>query len=100
MQELMLLRATGPGGSRAGAACAMTNQRYDYYLVENTYVARYDREARQTERLMPDGTWVRSMYTREIFDGRPLEDEKDALDTASFLEARNRKREQAKRGGS
>jgi len=78
----------------------MTTPRYDYYLVENTYVARYDRETREAEQLMPDGTWVRSMRTREIFDGRPLEDEKDALDTASFLVARNKEREAAKRGGS
>ena len=74
--------------------------RYDYYLVENTYVARYDREARRTEQLMPDGTWIRSMRTREIFDGRPLEDEKDALETSSFLIARNKEREAARRGGS
>ena len=40
------------------------------------------------------------MRTREIFDGRPLEDEKDALDTASFLVARNKEREAAKRGRS
>jgi hypothetical protein len=51
--------------------------RYDYYLVENTYVARYDRETLRTEKLMQDGTWVQSMRTREIFDGRPLKDEKD-----------------------
>jgi hypothetical protein len=77
----------------------MTASRYDYYLVENTYVARYDRETRRTERLMPDGTWVHSMRTSEIFNGRPLEDEKDARDTAAFLIARNKKREAAKRGG-
>jgi len=59
-----------------------------------------DREIREAERLMPDGTWVCSMRTREIFDGRPLEDEKDALDTASFLVARNKEREAAKRGRS
>ena len=67
--------------------------RYDYYLVENTYVARYDPETRLAEQLMPDGTWSRSMRTREIFDGRPLEDEQDALDTASFLVGRNKVRE-------
>jgi hypothetical protein len=66
--------------------------RYDYYLVENTYVARYDRDAGRAERLLPDGTWARSMATREIFDGRPLEDERDALDTAAFLVARDRER--------
>lgn len=70
--------------------------RYDYYLIENTYVARYDRETGQAERLMPDGTWVGSMRTREIFNGRPLEDEQDALDTAAFLIARNKKRELAR----
>jgi len=59
-----------------------------------------DRETREAEQLMPDGTWVHSMRTREIFDGRPLEDEKDALDTASFLVARNKEREAAKRGRS
>jgi hypothetical protein len=74
--------------------------RYDYYLVENTYVARYDPETLQAEQLMPDGTWVRSMRTREIFDGCPLEDEKDALDTASFLIARNKERKAKKRGSS
>jgi hypothetical protein len=74
--------------------------RYDYYLVENTYVARYDPENRRAEQLMPDGTWVRSMRTREILDGLPLEDEKDALDTASFLIARNKEREAKKRGSS
>jgi hypothetical protein len=78
----------------------MTTPRYDYYLVENTYVARYDRETREAEQLMPDGTWLWSMRTGEICNGRPLEDEKDALDTASFLVARNKKREAAKRGGS
>ncbi len=78
----------------------MTAPRYDYYLVENTYVARYDPETCRAEQLMPDGTWVGSMRTREILDGRSLEDEKDALDTASFLIARNRKREYAKRAGS
>ncbi len=78
----------------------MTTSRYDYYLIENTYVARYDRESGRTERLMPDGTWVRSMKTREILNGRPLEGEKDALDTASFLVARNKEREAAKCAGS
>jgi len=78
----------------------MTTPTFDYYLVENTYVARYNRETRVAEQLMPDGTWVRSMRTREIFDGRPLEDEKDALDTASFLIARNQQREAAKGGGA
>ena len=78
----------------------MTTPRYDYYLVENTYVARYDRETREAEHLMPDGTWVCSMRTGEICNGRPLEDEEDALDTAAFLIARNKKREAEKRDGS
>ena len=78
----------------------MTTPRYDNYLIESTYVARYDRETGRAERLMPDGTWVRSMRTREILDGRPLEDEKDALDTASFLIARDKEREAKKRGSS
>jgi len=73
--------------------------RYDYYLVENTYVARYDRETGRTEQLMTDGTWVLSMRTREVFNGRPLEDEKDALDTAAFLIARNKEREAKRSGG-
>ncbi len=77
----------------------MTTPRYDYYLIENTYVARYDREAGRAERLMEDGTWERSMRTREILNGRPLEGEKEALDTASFLIARNKERRAAKRGG-
>jgi hypothetical protein len=47
---------------------------------------------------MPDGTWVRSKRTREIFNGQPLEDEQDALATASLLIARNKKQEDAKRG--
>ena len=71
----------------------MTTPRYDYYLIENTYVARFDPETGRAERLMPDGMWVHSMRTREILDGRPLEGEKDALDTASFLIARNKERE-------
>ena len=71
----------------------MTTPRYDYYLIENTYVARFDPETGRAERLMPDGTWVRSMRTQEILNGRPLEDEKDALDTASFLIERNKERE-------
>jgi hypothetical protein len=66
--------------------------RYDYYLVENTYVARYDRDSRRAERLMPDGSWVCSMATREIFDGRPLEDERDALETGAYLVARDKER--------
>ena len=74
----------------------MTNPKYDYYLVENTYVARYDRETQEAEQLMPDGTWVSSIRTGEIFNGRPLEDEKGALETASFLIARNKKRTAAK----
>ena len=78
----------------------MTTPDYDYYLVENTYVARYDPQTLRAERLMPDGTWVESIWTREIFDGRPLRDERDALDTAAFLIERNRKREAARRGGS
>ncbi len=77
----------------------MTTQRYDYYLIENTYVARYDRETGRAERLMPSGIWERSMRTREILNGRPLEDEKEALDTVSFLIARNKEREAAKCGG-
>jgi len=78
----------------------MKTPKYDYYLIENTCVARYDRETGQAERLMSDGTWVRSMRTREILDGRPREGEKDALNTASFLIARNKNRENAKYGGS
>jgi hypothetical protein len=78
----------------------MTMPSYDYYLVENTYVARFDPQTGQAERLLSDGTWAPSMRTREIFDGRPLQDERDALETASFLIARNKKREDAKRGGS
>jgi hypothetical protein len=77
----------------------MTTPRYDYYLIENTYVARFDRETGRTERLMPNGTWEHSMRTHEILNGRPLEGEKEALDTASFLIARNKEREAAKRGG-
>ncbi len=77
----------------------MTVPRYDYYLIENTYVARYDRETGHTERLMPNGTWERSMRTREILNGRPLEDEKEALDTVSFLIRRNKERGAAKHGG-
>jgi hypothetical protein len=83
---------------RVGATCAMTTPSYDYYLIENTYVARYDRETCRADVLMPDGMWVESMRTREICNGRPLEDEQDALDTASFLVARNKVREAAKRG--
>jgi hypothetical protein len=78
----------------------MTEPRYDYYLIENTYVGRYDRKTGETEWLTPDGTWIYSMRTQEIFNGQPLEDEKDALATASFLIARDKKREAAKRGGS
>ena len=78
----------------------MMKPRYDYYLVENTYVARFDPESGRAEQLMPDGSWVESMRTREIFDGRPLEDENDALETAAFLIERNKRREAAKRGGS
>ncbi len=74
--------------------------RYDYYLVENTYVARYDRNTGHTEQLQPDGTWIRSMRTREIFNGRPLEGEQDALDTAAFLKSRTEAREAAKRRNS
>ena len=73
--------------------------RHDYYLIENTYVGRFDRQTFRTEQLMPDGAWVESVRTREIFDGRPLEDEKDALDTAAFLTARNKEREARKRTG-
>ena len=68
--------------------------RYDYYLVENTYVARFDPQTCEAEQLMPDGTWVHSTRTHEICNGRPLEDERDALDTAAFLVARNKEREE------
>ena len=77
----------------------MTTPRYDYYLVENTYVGRFDRETLDTEMLMPDGTWVESIRSHEICTGRPLRDEKDALDTAAFLIERNKEREIARRGG-
>jgi hypothetical protein len=62
----------------------MISLKYDYYLVENTNVSRYDRETREAEQLKPDGTWINSMRTLEICNGRPLQDEKDALETASF----------------
>ena len=78
----------------------MMKPRYDYYLVENTYVARYDREICEAEQLMSDGTWVNCMGTLEICNGRPLEEEKHALKTASLLIARDKEREAAKRGGS
>ena len=74
--------------------------RYDYYLVENTYVGRFDRETLDTEQLMPDGTWVESIRSGEICNGRPLRDEQDALETAAFLIERDKKREAAKRGAS
>ncbi len=78
----------------------MATPNHDYYLVENTYVARFDPQTQTAERLMPDGTWVETMWTREVFDGHPLEGEKDALDTAAFILARNKEREAARRGGS
>ena len=78
----------------------MKMPKYDYYLIENTYVARYDRETGQAEHLMPNGTWIRSLKRCEILNGRPLEDEKDALETAPFLIARNRRREATKFRGS
>ena len=78
----------------------MMKPRYDYYLVENTYVARYDRETCEAEQLMSDRTWVTSTRTLEICNGRPLEEEKHALKTAYFLIARDKEREAAKRGGS
>jgi len=74
--------------------------RYDYYLIENTYVGRFDRQTLRTEQLMPDGTWVESMRSTEICNGRPLEDEKDALDTAAFLLARDKEREARRRSSS
>lgn len=77
----------------------MMKPRYDYYLVENTYVARFDRETLEAEQLMPDGTWVSSIRTREICNGWPLQDEKHALKTASFLTDRDKEREAAKRDG-
>jgi hypothetical protein len=73
---------------------------YDYYLVENTYVARYDPLTGKAERFMPDGTWLSSARTYEILNGRPLADDKDALDTAAFLIARNRERDVKKHSGS
>jgi hypothetical protein len=76
----------------------MTTPTYDYYLVENTYVARYDPQTHRAERLMPNGSWVESMRTGEIFNGRPLRDERDALDTAAFLIERNKNREAEKHG--
>jgi len=78
----------------------MTTPHYDYYLVENTYVARFNPQTLVAERLMPDGTWVETMRTREVFDGQPLRNERDALNTAAFLIKRNKKREAARRGGS
>ena len=78
----------------------MTTPQYDYYLVENTYVARFDPDTGTADRLMPEGTWVVSMRTRNVFNGRPLEDEKDALNTAAFLIERNKQREAAKRDGA
>ncbi len=78
----------------------MATPNYDYYLVENTYVARFDPQTQVAERLMPDGTWVETMRTREVFDGQPLKDETDALDTVAFILARNKEREAARRGGS
>jgi hypothetical protein len=72
--------------------------KYDYYLIENTYVARFDSEALEAEQLMPDGTWILSIRTTEICNGRPLKDEKHALDMAAFLIERDKKREAAKRG--
>jgi hypothetical protein len=78
----------------------MTKPAYDYYLVENTYVARFDPATKRVEQLMPDGTWVVSIRTREVFDGRPLDDEQDAMETQDFLIERNKQREAAKRGGS
>jgi hypothetical protein len=76
----------------------MTRPEYDYYLVENTYVARFEAKTGRAERLMPDGTWALSVMTREIFDGRPLQDENEARDTGSFLNARNRSRETRRNG--
>lgn len=73
---------------------------YDYYLVENSYVARFCSITGKTEQLLPDGTWIPSMRTREILNGRPLVDEKEALDTAAFLIERNKEREARKRRDS
>jgi len=78
----------------------ITKPEHDYYLIENTYVARYDPMSGKGEQLMPDGTWVPSIRTHEILNGRPLHDEKDALDTAAFLNARDREREARKHHGS
>ncbi len=46
----------------------MTTPRYDYYLIENTYVARFNRETGRTERLMPNETWEHRMRTHEILE--------------------------------
>lgn len=73
---------------------------YDYYLVENTYVARFCAMTGEAERLMPDGKWIPSIWRHEILNGRPLVDEKEALDTAAFLIQRNREREARKHRGS
>ncbi len=70
----------------------MTPAPYDYYLVENAYVARFDPKTGVAEQLLPDGTWARSARTHEIFNGRPLADERDALETAAFLLARDAER--------
>jgi hypothetical protein len=78
----------------------MATPRFDYYLVENTYVGRFDRETLDVAQLMPDGVWVESIRSMEICNGRPLRDEQDALETAAFLIERDKQREAAKRGGS
>lgn len=41
--------------------------RYDYCLVENTYVARYDPETGLAEQLMPGGPWAASFGSANHF---------------------------------
>ena len=57
---------------------------YQYYLYSSFIVARVGKGS--TERVMPDGTWVDYPYRWEVLtEGRKLENERKALETAEEL---------------
>ena len=49
-------------------------EKYDYYIVESSFIARYDREIKKAERLSPENQWAPYSDLWDIFtNGRFLD---------------------------
>jgi len=65
---------------------------YSYYVVEHSFVVRYDKETGSNERYLESGDWENYHDSWDVItNGRWIPTEAEAMETAQYIFERDKK---------